>query len=280
MSSALAIQTNISSINAQRNLMRTGRMLNQAITRLSSGLKINSSADDAAGIAVSEGLRAQIRGYEQAIENANDGIAILQTTEGSYNSISDIMIRMRELSVQAANDSLTNKERAYLNTEFEDLTSELTRITDVSEYNGVKLLDGTAGNGSGAMVFQVGTRNTVNDQIGITLKDQDAVALGVDALDLTNITNAQNAITAIDTGLDILATDRATLGSKINELTAAVDNLSLTVENLSAANSQIRDADIARESAAFTKSNVLMQSGVAMLSQANTIPQMALKLLG
>jgi flagellin len=280
MSSALAIQTNISSINAQRNLMRTGRSLNQAITRLSSGLKINSSADDAAGIAVSEGLRAQIRGYDQAIENANDGIAILQTTEGSYNSISDLMIRMRELSVQAANDSLTNKERAYLNTEFEDLTNELIRITDVAEYNGVKLLDGTAGNGAGAMVFQVGTRNTVNDQIGITLKDQDAAALGVDVLDLTNITNAQNAITAIDAGLDILATDRATLGSKINELTAAVDNLSLMVENLSAANSQIRDADIARESAAFTKSNVLMQSGVAMLSQANTIPQMALKLLG
>jgi flagellin len=280
MSSALTITTNISSINAQRNLMRTGRSLNQAITRLSSGLKINSSADDAAGIAVSEGLRAQIRGFDQAIENANDGIAILQTTEGSYNSISDLMIRMRELSVQAANDSLTNKERAYLNTEFEDLTSEMTRITDVAEYNGVKLLDGTAGDGSGAMVFQVGTRNTVNDQIGITLKDQDAAALGVDVLDLTNITNAQNAITAIDSGLDILATDRATLGSKINELTAAVDNLSITVENLSTANSQIRDADIARESAAFTKANVLMQSGVSMLSQANTIPQMALKLLG
>ena len=156
----------------------------------------------------------------------------------------------------------------------------MTRITDVAEYNGVKLLDGTAGDGAGAMVFQVGTRNTVNDQIGITLKDQDAIALGVDALDLTNLANAQNAITAIDAGLDILATDRATLGSKINELTAAVDNLSLTVENLSTANSQIRDADIARESAAFTKSNVLMQSGVAMLSQANTIPQMALKLLG
>ena len=280
MSSVLAIQTNISSINAQRNLMRTSRNLNQSITRLSSGLKINNSADDAAGIAVSEGLRAQIRGFEQAIENANDGIAILQTTEGSYNSLSDIMIRMRELAVQASNDSLTNKERSYLNTEFEDLTNELTRISDVSEYNGVHLLDGTAGDGLGNMVFQVGTRNTANDQIGIALVDQDATSLGVDALDLTNITNAQLAITGLDAGLDILATDRATLGSKINELTAAVDNLSLTVENLSTANSQIRDADLARESAAFTKNNVLMQSGVAMLSQANMIPQMALKLLG
>lgn len=280
MPSPLAIQTNVSSINAQRNLMRTGRDLNQAITRLSSGLKINSSADDAAGIAVSEGLRAQIRGFEQAIENANDGIAILQTTEGSYNSVSDILIRMRELAVQSANDSLTNKERAYLDTEFEDLTDEITRISNVAEYNGVQLLDGTAGDGSGNMVFQVGTRNTLNDQIGITLGSQSAVTLGIDVLDINTLGTAQGAITAIDTALDSLATERATLGSKINELTAAVDNLSLTVENLSTANSQIRDADIARESAAFTKSNVLMQSGVSMLSQANSVPQMALKLLG
>lgn len=280
MSAALAIQTNISSINAQRNLMRTGRSLNQSITRLSSGLKINSAADDAAGIAVSEGLRAQIRGFDQAIENANDGIAILQTAEGSYNSLSDLMIRMRELAVQSANDSLTNKERAYLNTEFEDITTEITRISDVAEYNGVHLLNGTSGDGLGNMLFQVGTRNTVNDQIGIQLKDQDAAALGIDVLDIANLANAQTAISSIDAGLDILATDRATLGSKINELTSAVDNLALTVENLSTANSQIRDADIARESANFTKNNVLMQSGVAMLSQANSIPQMALKLLG
>ena len=280
MSSPLAISTNVSSINAQRNLLRTGRLLNQAITRLSSGLKINSASDDAAGIAVSEGLRAQIRGFEQAIENANDGIAILQTAEGSYNSVSDLLIRMRELAVQSANDSLTDKERLYLDTEFEDLTTEITRVSNVAEYNGVLLLDGTAGDGSGNMVFQVGTRNTLNDQIGITLGSQSAVTLGVDVLDINTLGTAQTAITEIDDALDTLATDRATLGSKINELTAAVDNLSLTVENLSTANSQIRDADIARESAAFTKHNVLMQSGVSMLSQANTVPQMALKLLG
>jgi len=280
MSSVLAIQTNTSSLNAQRNLNRTGRFLNRSITRLSSGLKINSAADDAAGIAVSEGLRAQIRGFDQAIENANDGIAILQTTEGSYNSISDLLIRMRELAVQAANDSLTNKERGYLNTEFEDLTTELTRISDVAEYNGVKLLDGTAGDGAGNLVFQIGTRNTLNDQIPVQLKDQDATSLGVDVLAIDALANAQASITGIDTALDTLATDRARLGSKINELNVTVDNLALTVENLSAANSQIRDADISKESAEFTKYNVLMQSGVAMLSQANGVPQMALKLLG
>jgi flagellin len=280
MSSVLAIQTNTSSLNAQRNLNRTGRFLNRSITRLSSGLKINSAADDAAGIAVSEGLRAQIRGFDQAIENANDGIAILQTTEGSYNSISDLLIRMRELAVQAANDSLTNKERGYLNTEFEDLTTELTRISDVAEYNGVKLLDGTAGDGAGNLVFQIGTRNTLNDQIPVLLKDQDATSLGVDVLAIDALANAQASITGIDTALDTLANDRARLGSKINELNVTVDNLALTVENLSAANSQIRDADISKESAEFTKYNVLMQSGVAMLSQANGVPQMALKLLG
>lgn len=277
---SLVIQTNSSSINAQRNMMQTGRNLNTSIQRLSSGLKVNSASDDAAGMAVTINLRAQIRGFEQAMENANDGIAILQTAEGSYNSISDIMIRMRELAVQASNDSLTNKERAYLNTEFEDLTAELTRISDVAEYNGQLLLDGTAGDGSGNMVFQVGTRNTTNDQITIQLGNQDAATLGVDVLDLTDLANSQTAISTLDTALDTLATDRAILGSKINEMTAAVDNLATTVENLSTANSQIRDADISRESAAFTKNNVLMQSGVAMLSQANSIPQMALKLIG
>jgi flagellin len=277
---SLAINTNMMSINAQRNLMGTGRNLNTSIERLSSGLKVNSAADDAAGMAVTVNLRAQIRGFQQAVENANDGIAILQTAEGSYNSISDLLIRMRELAVQSANDSLTNKERAYLNTEFEDLTTELTRISDVAEYNGVALLDGTAGDGAGNMVFQVGTRNTVNDQIKVNLKDQDAIQLGVDTLSVDNLTNSQASITGIDAALDTLATDRATLGSKINELTASVDNLALTVENLSAANSQIRDADISKESAEFSKNQVLMQSGVAMLSQANSVPQMALKLLG
>jgi len=279
MSSPMAIMTNSAALNAQRNLMSTGRNMNTSIERLSSGLKINSASDDAAGIAVSTGLDAQTKGFQQAMENANEAIALLQTTEGSYNSVSDILIRMRELAVQAASDTLTNKERLYLDTEFEDLTDEITRISDVAEYNGIKLLDGSAGN-AGLMTFQVGTRNTGNDRLTITLTDQDSTALGVEGLDLTSLVNAQTAIDTIDTALDGLATDRATLGSKINELTASVDNLSVTIENLSAANSQIKDADIAAESADFTKHQVLMQSGVAMLSQANGVSQMALRLLG
>jgi flagellin len=191
------------------------------------------------------------------------------------------MIRMRELAVQGASDTLTDKERAYLNTEFEDLTNEITRISDVAEYNGIQLLTGTSGAANdGAMVFQVGTRNTVNDQIKITLKDQDSTALGIEALGVDNLANSQASITTIDNAIDQLATDRATLGSKVNELTSSVDNLAVTIENLSAANSQIKDADLAKESADFTKHQVLMQSGVAMLSQANGISQMALRLLG
>ena len=280
MSSPMAIMTNSSALNATRNLSVTGRKMGTSIERLSSGLKINSASDDAAGMAVSVGLTAQTKGFQQAMENSNEAIALLQTAEGSYNSISDILIRMRELAVQSSSDTLTDKERAYLDTEFEDLTAEITRISDVAEYNGIQLLDGTAGDGAGNMVFQVGTRNTANDQITINLGNQDAATLGVDALDLTNLANSQAAITTIDTALDTLATDRATLGSNINELTAAVDNLAVTIENLSAANSQIKDADIAAESADFTKHQVLMQSGVAMLSQANGVSQMALRLLG
>ena len=280
MVTPLAINTNIGSMNVQRNLIGTGRALNKSIERLSSGLKINSASDDAAGLAVSEGLRAQVRGFEQAMENANDAMSILSTTEGAYNSISDILIRMRELAVQSANDSLTNTERAYLDTEFTQLIGEITRVSDVAEYNGIKLLDGTAGDGSGNMIFQVGTRNTLNDQIGITLSDQDATSLGVGALQVDNLANSQNAITTIDTALSTLATDRATLGSTVNQLTAVVNNLGLTIENLSAANSQIRDTDVAAESAEFTKSQVLMQAGTSMLSQANGIPQLALSLLG
>jgi len=280
MASPLAVNTNVGSLNAQRNLSSTGRAVNKSIERLSSGLKINSASDDAAGMAVAEGLRAQIGGFQQASENANDAVALLATAEGSYNAISDIMVRMRELAVQSSTDTLTDKERAYIDTEYQDLSSEITRISDVTEYNGINLLDGTSGDGSGAMVFQVGTRNTTNDQITITLKDQDATALSLNTTDVSSLATSQAAITAIDSAIDTLATDRATLGSTSNELTLAVDNLANTIENLSSARSQIEDADIAAESAEFTKNQVLMQAGVSMLSQANSTPQMGLRLLG
>lgn len=281
MSTPLAINTNVGSLNAQRHLVKAGRNLGQSIEKLSSGLRINSAADDAAGKAIAEGLRAQNNGFKQAVENANDAVSILSTAEGAYNAISDTLIRMRELAVQASNDSLTATERGYVNTEFTQLATEITRISDVTEFNGIKLLDGSAGAASdGALVFQVGTRSTANDRINITLGDQDATALGVNASAVDTLANAQTAITTLDAAISTLATSRATLGATVNQLTAAVDNLGVTVENMAAAQSQITDTNVAAESANFTKNQVVMQAGVSMLSQANGMPSLALRLLG
>jgi len=279
VASPLSINTNVGSLTAQRHLGQAGRALNSSIEKLSSGLKINSASDDAAGMAVAEGLRAQNEGFKQASENANDALSILATAEGAYNSIADTLVRMRELAVQASNDSLTSVERGYINTEFTQLITEITRVSDVSEFNGIKLLDGSAGTG-GAVVFQVGTRNTANDRIGITLADTDSTALGVVGAATDTLANAQGAIATVDSAIGILATSRATLGATMNQLTAAVDNLAVTIENLSSATSQIRDVDVGAESAEFTKSQVIMQAGVSMLAQANAVPNLALRLLG
>jgi len=234
-------------------------------------------------MAVSTGLRAQLKGYSQAIRNANDGTAILQTAEGAYNTIADNLMRMRELAVQAASDGLTNKERAYIQTEFSDIQSDIDRVSNVTEYNGIKLLDGSSG-ASGLMTFQVGTRNTANDQIKITFKDMDTasgaldVATGTTKVD--SLVTAQSAITRIDDAIDFLSTERTQIGSKLNKLSNAVTNLGNTFENLSQANSQIRDVDMAQESAAFASSQVLQQAGVSMLAQANQMPNLALRLIG
>ena len=277
--SALAVMTNSGSLRAMSNLSTTTRALNKTIGRLSSGLRVESAADDAAGLAVTENMRAQMRGYQQAMRNTNDGISILQTAESAYQSISDTLIRMRELAVEAANDSLSNTERGFIDTEFQDLSDEITRISDVTEFNGISLLDGTAGD-AGTMTFQVGTRNTVNDRITVALDDQDSAALGVAASAVDDRTNAQNAIDEIDLALESLNTDRSVLGSTISSLSTAVTNLSTTVENYGVSMGQIRDADIGAESAEFARFQVLQQAGVAMLSQANALPNLALRLLG
>ena len=277
--SALAIMTNAGSLRAQSNLMSTTKGLNKTIGRLSSGLRIQSAADDAAGMAVTENMRGQLRGFQQAMRNANDGVSILQTAESAYQSISDTLIRMRELAGEAANDSLSDVERGFLDTEFQDLEAEITRISDVTEFNGIQLVDGTAGTG-GTMTFQVGTRNSTDDRITVTMEDQDSTALGVNASAVDTQANAQAAIDEIDTALESLSTDRSTLGSTINTLNVSVANLSTTIENYGASVGQIRDADIGAESAEFARHQVLQPAGVAMLSQANAMPNLALRLLG
>jgi len=279
----LAINTNLGSITAQKHVTSNSRNLQQSIQRLSSGLRLNSASDDAAGMAVATGLRAQVGGYQQASRNANDAIAILQTAEGAYNTIGDNLMRMRELAVQASSDGLTDTERQYIKTEFQDIQDDIDRISNVTEYNGTKLLDGTAGS-AGLMTFQVGTRNTANDRINVTLKDIDT---GVSALNVAKATvgvsslaQAQSAINSIDGAIDFLSTQRTELGSKLNKLDNAVTNLGTTVQNLSQATSQIRDVDIASESASFASAQVLQQAGVSMLAQANQLPNLALRLVG
>ncbi len=283
MPTSLVVKTNVSSLIAQKNVSNTSRSLQQSITRLSSGLRLNSAADDAAGMAVSTGLRAQLGGFKQAVRNANDGIAILQTAEAAYNTLSDNLMRMRDLAVQSASDGLTDKERAYIATEFTDIQLDIERISDVTEYNGIHLLNGSAGSG-GNMTFQVGTRDTDADRIKINLKNMDtgAAALNVASgtTGVANLAEAQSAIAEIDKAIDFLSTERTQIGSKLNKLSNAVSNLGHTIENLSEANSQIRDVDMASESAAFAAAQVLQQAGVAMLAQSNQLPNLALRLLG
>jgi flagellin len=281
MATPLAINTNSGSLTAQRNLTSNARGLHQSISRLSSGLRVQSASDNAAGIAISENMRAQQGGFKQAMKNANDGVAVLQTAESGYQSVSDLLIRMRELAVQSANDSVSDTERAYLDTEFQDLMSEIDRVAAVVEYNGIQLLDGTSGSSNtGLMVFQVGTRDSANDRITIQMNTQTTSAIGVSAQGVNDQGSAQSAIAVIDGALEAVSTDRATLGSTINELHHAVDGLAATIENYGNSISQIRDTDMAEESSAFSKANVLQQAGVSMLSQANQQPNLVLRLLG
>ena len=278
MAMPLAIGTNQGAVVARKNIGITSRLQATAIQRLSSGLRLNSAADDAAGMAVAVGLRAQLKGYQQAERNANDGIAILQIAEGAYVNLSDILIRLRELAVQASSDSSTNKERAYIDTEFQDLKAEIDRVAAVTEFNGQNLLDGTAGD-AGVMIFQVGTRNSADDRIQVTLPSETAAQLGVGGSNVLDRTAAQSAIGQIDTALDNLSTDRAGLGATINKLTSSVVNLGVTIENVTDSLSGIRDVDMATESTNLAKAQVLQQAATAMLASANQIPQLALRLL-
>jgi len=275
----LTIGTNSSSLGVQKALNTSNTALGGSIKKLSSGLRITSAADDAAGLAVAEGLKAQTRGFQQGMSNAQQGVAMLQTADSAQQTISDTLIRMRELAVQASSDSLTDTERGYINTEFTSLATEIDRTTSVTEYNGQKLLDGTAGAG-GTLTFQVGTRNTANDRITIALADSDSTALGVNAAAVDSLANAQGAIDSIDSALDTLNTQRAGVGATMNQLGKAIDNLGSQIENLSVAEGGIRDVDVAKESANFSKQQVLQQAGVSMLAQANASPQFALRLLG
>jgi flagellin len=257
-------------------------MVGRSLARLSSGLRINSAADDAAGLAISEKLTSQIRSIGQAQRNANDAVSLLQTAEGSMNETSGLLIRMRELAVQAGNDTVGSTERQFLQNELSELRSEVNRIAEVTEFNGLKLVDGSAT----ALTFQVGINNSVNDRITVGINDMHAsqlgtsTALSLSAVNINTITGAQSALSVLDDAITDVSAGRAELGAVQNRLSSTIQNLATVKENLSAANSRIRDVDVASESAALTRNSILMQAGVSVLAQANQQPAMALSLLG
>ena len=275
---AISVVTNVASLRAQRNLNKTANAMTGHIEKLSSGLRINKAGDDAAGSAISSQLTAYEQGLKQANRNANDGVSLIQTAEGAMNEMTGIVQRMRELSVQAANEgTMDSTERGYLDQEFQLLESELDRIVDVTEYNGQKLVDGDI---SAGVSFQVGMKNTTNDRISVTIANSDSTSLGLNDESLATATGAQKAIASLDTALQTINTTRGTLGATQNRLEATMSNLSVMHENMAAGNSRIKDVDVAEESAAFTRSQILSQAGTSMLAQANSLPQSALSLIG
>ncbi|HEX2957979.1 MAG TPA: flagellin [Chitinispirillaceae bacterium] len=283
----MRINHNISSMSAMNSLFKTGRDMNKSLEKLSTGLRINRSSDDAAGLAISENLRAQVRGIAQAQRNALDGTSMLQIAEGAANEISDILQRMRELSIQSANDTLTSVERGYADEEFGNLRDEINRIASVTNYNGVDLISSTPGRfgSSGASnntTFWIDAGSTVGtDSITITIDTLTTTSLGtnLNTATLASQSTARTAIQSIDTAINSVNSTRANIGAYVNRLEHAINNLMVSETNQAAAESMIRDVDFAHESAQFTKNQILMQSGTAMLAQSNSIPQSVLSLL-
>ena len=272
----LRVNNNIAAFNAYRNLNVTDGAMSKSLEKLSSGLRINRAADDAAGLAISEGLRSQIGGLKVAVRNAQDGISVVQTAEGALTETHSILQRMRDLAVQASNDgalSDTDKEKA--NEEFQALRSELDDIAGKTTFNGTKLLDGSYS----AKTFQVGA--SAGETLSVTIGDMDADALGAtSSVSISTAAGASAAINTISTAIGTVSTERAKLGAVQNRLEHKINNLNATVENLTASESRIRDTDMALEMVSFTRSQILSQAGTAMLAQANQSSQGVLQLLG
>jgi flagellin len=272
---ALTINSNLASLNAQRGLSSVTAKLQLNYKHLSTGLRIATAADDAAGLGISERLKAQIASLTQAQRNANDGISLTQTAEGSLNEVSNILIRMRELATEAANGTVSASDKDTLNSEFSDLISEVDRIAKSADFNNVKLLDGS----TTSITFQVGAGVTSIDTISVSLTSSLGSDLGISSLDISSAGSSTGAITAIDSAIDQVSSTRGKLGAAQNRLMSTIANLGVSIESLSAANSRIRDVDVASETADLTRNSILQQAAVSVLAQANLQPQTALKLL-
>lgn len=274
------INTNVSSIAAQRSLSQTNRAQQSTLSKMSSGSRITKASDDAAGLAISEKLKATIRSTTQANRNANDGISMVQTAEGGLNEIQSMLVRMRELAVQTASDTVGDTERGFTDMEYQNLKQEIERISNVTEFNGTKLLNGTAGE---KLDFQIGVNNDAfQDRISYDTQMTNTTigSLGVSEIGVNSKEGAQTSLATLDSAIEKVSGQRSALGAIQNRLVSTSNNLEVTKENLSAANSRIRDVDYAQVSAENAKNNVLNQAGTAVLSQANAQGQNALRLLG
>ncbi|MFN6192236.1 MAG: flagellin [Planctomycetota bacterium] len=273
----LRVNTNIAAINAQRNLATVTDNVTGNFRRLSTGLRISTAADDAAGLAISERLRSQVRSLDQAKRNANDGISLVQTAEGALNEVSSILTRLRELAIQSSNGSVSNQDKETLDQEFQSLVSEVNRIGRSTEFSGIKLLDGSASSVS----FQVGLGTTSGiDTLSVSLSPALSTTLSLSSLDIGSGGATTTAITNLDAAINSISSLRGTLGAVQNRLGITVSNLSITTENLTAAESRIRDVDVAYETAMLTRNSILQQASISVLAQANVQPQSALRLLG
>lgn len=273
----LRISTNVPSLAVQRNIANTQQDFSRSLARLSSGNKIVNSSDDAAGLSISQNLEAEIRGMKQATRNANDGVSFVQTAEGSLNEVSNILIRLRELGVQAGSDTIGDEERGFLDKEYQSLKSEIDRIAQVTNYNGRKLL-----NGEGSELhFQVGTHGGENNRITYQSSEADASTgrLGVSGSSVGSRDDALSSLETVDKAIQTVNGYRAGLGAAQNRLHSAANNLNVQIENLSEARSRVADTDIAEEASRLARASILQNAGIAVLAQANASPNSALKLL-
>lgn len=275
----LRIATNVQALNAQKNLYGTGNEISTTMARLSSGFRINRSSDDAAGLAISESLRAQIRGFKQANRNANDGISLVNVAEGGLNSVSNMLVRLRELAIQTSSDTISDRERALVDVEYQQIKEEIERVAQTTQFNGTYLINGTGG----MLDFQVGNYNDpLNDRISFDAGYGNASLASLGIMDLNVLTKeaSQETLQFVDDAMTYIGSARAQLGALQNRLQSTSESLATAEENFAAANSRIRDTDIAAESTNLAKNNILMNAATAVLSQANTQQQLALKLLG
>jgi flagellin len=273
----LSVYNNVEAQNAHRLLSNTGTQLNKSMERLSSGLRINRAADDAAGLAVSEGMRSQIRGMNVASRNAQDGVSMVQVADGALGNVGDMLQRVRDLAVQASNGTLTDAQRKNLDTEVQQVLTEIGKTGTATEFNGLKILAGSVATAASAVTLQVGANASQN--IAFTIGTVSTSDLGISGIAVSTAASATAAIASLDAAISTVTTSRANLGAIQNRLEHTINRLGMTSENLQAAESRIRDADMAAEMINFTKHQILQQSGMAMLAQANQSPQSVLSLL-